>query len=133
MLQNGSDAGRVIFGDRLFKYGHPFPQCLHRRFVRLIRHDAGNADVDRRFLGRDQDLVESFSWTHPGENDLDVVSRTSAVPLGLMLIVFLETQSQMNCPVPTKVELEINMRAARTLGLDVPTSVLLRADGSIEM
>ena len=33
---------------------------------------------------------------------------------------------------PTKVELIVNLKAARSLGLDLPTSILLSADEVIE-
>jgi putative ABC transport system substrate-binding protein len=40
--------------------------------------------------------------------------------------------SELPIEVPTRFPLVLNLRTARTLGISIPTSVLLRADEVIE-
>jgi putative tryptophan/tyrosine transport system substrate-binding protein len=43
-----------------------------------------------------------------------------------------EQAAEMPVEGPTRIELVLNLKAARTLGVDVPRSMLLRADRVIE-
>ena len=47
ILEHRADGGTVIPRNRLLQRREPFAQGLHRRLVRLGRHDAGDADLHR--------------------------------------------------------------------------------------
>ncbi len=61
ILQHGLDGGGIVAFDRLLERSNPFPQRLHRRLVRLGRHDAGDPDLDRRLFIRKQDFVQPLA------------------------------------------------------------------------
>jgi putative ABC transport system substrate-binding protein len=51
----------------------------------------------------------------------------------LMSIAFYAAQSRGSClQLPTKFEMAVNLKAAMSLGLTVPQSILLSADEVIE-
>jgi putative tryptophan/tyrosine transport system substrate-binding protein len=64
-----------------------------------------------------------------GVNLLDMYRQT-----GVMVAKVLQGRRPAELPIerPTKFELVLNLRAAKRLGLEIPTSVLLRADEVIE-
>jgi putative tryptophan/tyrosine transport system substrate-binding protein len=64
-----------------------------------------------------------------GINLLDMYRQT-----GVMVGKVLQGRKPAELPIerPAKFELVLNLRAAKRLGLEIPTSVLLRADEVIE-
>ncbi len=64
-----------------------------------------------------------------GTNDVDLYRQA-----GIYAAKILKGAKPEDLPVEeaTKIELVVNLKTARTLGLDVPTSILLRADEVIE-
>src|SRR6516225_9310393 len=78
ILEHGLDHRRVVLVNRLLERGDPLMYRLHRWLVGLGRHDAGNPDLHRRLLAREQDLIESLARPHSRERDLDVVARLKA-------------------------------------------------------
>jgi len=64
-----------------------------------------------------------------GVNLLDMYRQT-----GTIVAKVLQGRKPAELPIerPTKFEFVLNLRAARLLGMEIPTSVLLRADEVIE-
>ena len=64
-----------------------------------------------------------------GASTLDTFRRA-----GQLVARILNGAKPADIPIeqPTKIELKINLTTAKTLGLEMPTSILLRADEVIE-
>jgi putative ABC transport system substrate-binding protein len=60
-----------------------------------------------------------------GRNLLDMYRQS-----GVMIVEVLQGGKPADLPIerPTQFQLVVNLRTARTLGLTIPTSILLRAD-----
>jgi putative ABC transport system substrate-binding protein len=76
-----------------------------------------------------REFSEAGGFMSYGANEVDLFRRT-----GDYVDKILKGTKPADIPVeqPTKIELVINLKTAKTLGLDVPPSLLLRADEVIE-
>src|SRR5262249_28108080 len=64
-----------------------------------------------------------------GPNFVDIVRRSAAY---IDRILRGEKPADLPVQAPTKFEMVVNLRTAKALGLDVPSSILVRADEVIE-
>ena len=62
----------------------------------------------------------------------DYIHMYRRAPLYVDRIIKGTKPADLPVELPSKVELLINLKSAKALGLDVPLSLLIRADGLIE-
>jgi putative ABC transport system substrate-binding protein len=76
-----------------------------------------------------REFVESGGLMSYGADQIDLFRRAAAY-----IDRILRGEAMANLPVqyPTKFELVLNLKAAKTLGLEIPREFLLRADEVIE-
>src|SRR5207253_2233782 len=75
VLQYRFDQTALITIYGVVKPAQPLAYLGHRGLVRFCRHDAGDADLDRRLLVREQDFVQPLARPHASEDHLDVNAR----------------------------------------------------------
>jgi putative ABC transport system substrate-binding protein len=109
--------------DGLIVLGGPLTQ-LHRELIITLaaRHRLPAVYFDRYF-------VDTGGLVSYGPDQLDQFRRAAAY---VDRILKGEKPADLPVQAPTKYELVINLKTAKALGLDVPASVLARADEVIE-
>jgi hypothetical protein len=72
--------------------------------------------------------------SHPANGPKSTLVTPKRTSAGQYAGKILQGAKPADIPVeePTKIELKVNLRTAKALGLQVPTSILLRADEVIE-
>ena len=103
--------------------GGPLAQ-LHRELIITLaaRHRLPAVYFDRSF-------VETGGLISYGPDQLDQFRRAAAY---VDRILKGEKPADLPVQAPTKYELVVNLKTAKALGLDVPPSLLARADEVIE-
>src|SRR5215470_3111117 len=128
-IKNREDVGRAIRAARdtqaqaLNIFFSPLLSALHREIITLA------AEYGLPAIYQWKEHVEAGGLVSYGPN-LAAMWRQSAVIIGKVL----KGAKPADVPVeqPTKLELVVNFRTAKSLGLTIPPSVLLRADEVIE-
>jgi putative ABC transport system substrate-binding protein len=110
-------AGALLIG------GDAYFNSRREQFIALAARNRLPVNYDRREIAMAGGLMSY------GMNNLDVY-RQAAIYTGQIL----KGAKPADLPVqqPTKVELVVNLKTARSLGIELPTSVLLSADEVIE-
>jgi putative ABC transport system substrate-binding protein len=109
--------------DALLVTGDPFGFAQRDRLVALTARHA----IPTIYWGRE--FAEGGGLISYGASQKDAFYQA-----GVYTRRVLKGEKPADLPVmlPTKFELVLNLKTAKTLGLDVPTSILLRADEVIE-
>ena len=103
------------------------PSALARVHINLIITLAARHKLPAVYW--DRPSVASGGLISYGANDIDPFRRAAGY---VDRILKGENTADLPVQAPTKYELVINLKTAKALGLDLPTSLLLRADEVIE-
>jgi ABC-type uncharacterized transport system substrate-binding protein len=126
----------VVVEVRARGYGHAFATIAAERFDALFVGANAQFHIDRKrniALAAKHWLLAIYEWREQAEGglmaygtSLDGLSRRAAVYIDRIF----EGAKSAELPVeqPTKLELVINLKTAKALGLTIPPSLLLRAD-----
>jgi putative tryptophan/tyrosine transport system substrate-binding protein len=148
-LQNNVQAAEQILGRHVVLINVASENDLHTAFDAIVLNKPCGLIVPDRplFISRHEqlaelaaryrlptiyppaDLAHSGGLISYGASTLDTFRRA-----GQLVGTILRGAKPADIPIeqPTKSELKINLTTAKTLGLEIPTSILLRADEVIE-
>jgi len=88
-----------------------------------------SAELGIAVIAAQRTFVEAGALTAYGADDLDLIRRAAGY---VDRIVKGEKAGNLPIQLPTKFEFIINLRAAKTLGVEIPLTLLARADEVIE-